>query len=289
MAGGETVAVLGAGGMMGLPMARNLARSGFRVRAWNRSPEKAEPLLSEGVELYDSPAGAASGAGILLTMLSDGEAVLAAAAQALPADGGGPGVWLQMSTIGEAGTERCLELAGERGVTFIDAPVLGTRQPAEEGKLVVMASGPEEMRDRLAPVFDAIAGRTMWVGRAGDGSRLKVATNAWILSIVEGAAETLALAEGMGLDPQLVLEAVRGGPLDLPYLQIKAKAIINRDFQPSFKLVLAAKDASLVQDAARRHGLDLPLLATIRERLAEGVPEHGEEDLSATYLASAPA
>jgi len=273
---------------MGFPIARNLARAGFGVRAWNRSREKAEPLADDGARVVDTPAEAASDAEVIITMLSDGDAVLESIAAALEDRSPAGVVWLQMSTIGERATDRCKEFAREREVTFVDAPVLGTKQPAEEGKLVIMASGPGELQDRLASVFDAIGQRTMWIGEAGVGTRLKLATNSWILAIVEGAAETMALAEGLGLDPQLVLDAVAGGSLDLPYLQMKGKAIINRDFEPSFRLLLAAKDASLVEDAAAAHGLDLPLVRTIRERLEQGADEHPDEDMSATYLTSAP-
>jgi 3-hydroxyisobutyrate dehydrogenase len=113
-------------------------------------------------------------------------------------------------------------------------------------------------------------------------------TNAWILAVVEGAAEAIALAEGLGLDPSLLVEAVADGPLDLPYLRMKAAALADRDFSPSFRLALAAKDAVLVADAARAGGLDLPLAATIARRLAEAVDAHGDEDVAATYLTSAP-
>ena len=110
-----------------------------------------------------------------------------------------------------------------------------------------------------------------------------------MLAVTEGTAETIALAEGLGLDPKLFFEAIDGGPLDLPYLQIKGKAIMERDFTPAFQLKLAAKDARLVAEAAERHQVDVPLVRVIRDRLAEGVPEHGEKDMSATYLTSAPA
>jgi 3-hydroxyisobutyrate dehydrogenase len=283
----ETIAVLGAGGTMGGPMARNLARRGFAVRAWNRSPEKARPLADDGAELCATPAEAASGATAVLTMLSDTDAVLDVMEGAL-ADGGTADVWLQMSTIGIDGTDRCSELAGRHGLRFVDAPVLGTKQPAEQGDLVVLASGPDELHERLAPIFDAVGRRTMWLGAAGAATRLKIAVNAWILSVVEGAAETLALAEGLGLDPSLVLDAVSGGPLDLPYLQMKGKAMIERSFEPSFRLALAAKDAALVEDAAARYDLDLPLVETIRRRLEAGAREHGDEDMAATFLTAAP-
>ena len=290
MAGRTSVAVLGAGGTMGLEMARNLARAGREVRAWNRSRERATPLAAEGVRITGSPAEAAQGADVVLTILADAGAVLFAMDGehgALPAMGG-ESVWLQMSTIGEEATERCARLAADRGVAFVDAPVLGTRQPAAEGKLVVLASGPEDLADRLKPVLGPIGQRTMWVGPAGAGTRLKLVTNSWILAVTEAGAETIALAEGMGLDPALFFEAIDSGPLDLPYLRMKGKAIAERDFEPSFRLRLAAKDAGLVQESAERRGMDLPLVRAVRARLSQGAQGHGEKDMSATYLTSAP-
>lgn len=289
MADKETIAVLGAGGTMGFAMARNLARAGFDIRAWNRSTDKAQPLSDDGATVVDSPAEAVEGAGVILTMLADADAVLAAMEEALAAAPSEETTWLQMSTIGENGTDRCVELARERGLEFVDAPVLGTKEPAEQGKLVVLASGPDRLKDRLTPIFDVVGQRTMWVGGAGQGTRLKLVTNAWLVSIVEGAAEALALAEGEGLDPQLLLDAVEGGPLDLPYLRLKGKAMIERQFTPSFSLKLAAKDARLVEEAAANHGLELPVIRAIRERMEEGIPAHGDEDMSATFLTSAPA
>jgi 3-hydroxyisobutyrate dehydrogenase len=280
-------------------MARNLTRAGFAVRVWNRTRDKAEPLAQDGAQVCDTPAEAADGAGMILTMLADTDAVLGAvdgpdgafqtadlAAGSGPADTDGV-LWLQMSTIGEAGTERCADLAGQRDVVLVDAPVLGTRQPADEGKLVVLASGPATVRNRVQPVFDAVGQKTIWVGEAGAGTRLKLVANNWVLTVTEGTAETVALAEGLGLDPRLFLEAVSGGTLDLPYLRIKSDAILNEDYTPSFRLELAAKDAALVADAAERHHVDVPLARLLRDRLAEGAREHGDKDMAATYLTSA--
>jgi 3-hydroxyisobutyrate dehydrogenase len=271
-----TVAVLGAGGTMGLPMARNIARAGLRVRAWNRSPEKMRPLADDGAHLADDARAAVEGADVVITMLADADAVLAVMGDAIDAMREGA-VWLQTSTIGEAGIEACAELAEGHGIRLVDAPVLGTKAPAEQGELIVLGSGPEGLRDGLAPIFDAIAQRTMWV-----------VVNSWIVTVVEGGAETIALAEGMGVDPMLLFEALEGGALDLPYLRMKGGAIAARDFDPSFSLRLAAKDAALVQESAGRRDLGLPALAAIRRRLEEGVPEHGDQDMSATFLTSAP-
>jgi 3-hydroxyisobutyrate dehydrogenase len=288
MAGSETVAVLGAGSTMGFPIARNLARAGFDVRVWNRTPEKAEPHSEHGATVAGSPGEAVAGAGVVITMVSDTDAVTGAIEPVL-ADIEEDAVWLQMSTIGEAGTERCAELAREHGITLIDAPVLGTKQPAYDAKLVILAAGPKEVSERVQPIFDAIGQKTMWVGDVGAGTRLKMVVNSWVLTVTEGCAETIALAQGLGLDPSLLFEAIDGGGLDLPYLRMKGKAIREHNFEPMFKLALAAKDAGLINESAERHDLDLPLFATIRDRMLQGTEEHGDEDMIATWFTSAPA
>ncbi len=129
----EQVAVLGAGGTMGFPIARNLARAGFRVRAWNRSAEKAQPLQQDGASIAGTPAEAADGAQAIVTMLADADAVLDVIEgdDGALARAGRDSVWVQVSTIGLKGTERCAAAAENAGVRFVDSPVLGTRQPAE--------------------------------------------------------------------------------------------------------------------------------------------------------------
>jgi 3-hydroxyisobutyrate dehydrogenase len=286
----RVIAVLGAGGTMGRGMVGNLTAD-FELRAWNRTADKLADLNEDPkIAVCASAREAAEGADVVLTMLSDGEAVLAAMEGP---DGGlagaeGGAIWLQASTIGIGASERCAEAAAEAGLVFVDAPVLGTKKPAEEGQLVILGSGPEKARERLAPLFEAIGKRTLWAGEAGAGSRLKVAVNSWIVSVVEGTAEMLALAEAIGIDPALALEAIEDGPLDLPYLRLKAKAMLERDFTPSFRLALAAKDAGLALTAAEEAGLELPMLAAIRRRMDEAAAEHGDEDLAAVYLASSP-
>jgi 3-hydroxyisobutyrate dehydrogenase len=288
MAANERVAILGAGSTMGFPMARNIAAAGIDTSAWNRSTEKAEPLGEHGANVAGSPSEAIAGATIVLTMLADGDAV-ADVIEPILGDLGDDAIWLQMSTIGEAATERCAELAAQHDVTLLDAPVLGTKKPAEDGKLVVLAAGPEDLRGRVQPIFDAVGQKTMWVGGdVGDGQRLKMVVNSWVLTVTEGCAETVALAQGMGLDPSLIFEAIDGGTLDLPYLRMKGNAILEHNFEPMFKLALAAKDAGLINESASRHDLDLPLFATIRDQMLKAAEEHGDEDMIATWFASAP-
>jgi 3-hydroxyisobutyrate dehydrogenase len=290
MSGLAPVAVLGAGSMMGFGMARNLARAGVEVRAWNRTAAKAKPLAEDGAVTCASPAEAASGAGVVLTMLSDVDAVLGAmdgAGGALAAMDS-QAVWLQMSTIGEAGTQECARHAAGYGVTFVDAPVLGAREVAARGQLVVLASGPDEARAAAQPVFDIIGNRTLWLGECGAGTALKLVANSWVLAVVEAGAEVISLAEGLGLRPEMFLDAIKAGPLDMPYLRLKASMMASREFEPSFRLSLAAKDAGLIEAAAKRHDLDLPLLEVIRRRLEHGAGPHGDKDFSATYLTSSP-
>ena len=280
--------MIGAGGTMGLPMARHIAAAGMEVSAWNRTPEKAGPLGEEGIQLAGSASEAASGADVVLTILSDAEAVFAAMEGDEGALAGAPGgsTWLQMSTIGIEGTERCAVLAEQHDLVLVDAPVVGTKKPAEEGKLTVLASGPEDARDGCERIFDAIGQKSAWLGEAGAGTRMKLVINSWLLSLVEGLAETVAFAEGIDVDPAQFLETISGGPIDNPYAQMKGRMMIERSFEPSFKLELAAKDARLVLEAIERHELELPMLEAIRDQLEEAAREHGEKDMAATYLAS---
>jgi 3-hydroxyisobutyrate dehydrogenase len=288
MTGSEqsSVAVIGAGGTMGAGMARNLAAAGFEVRAWNRTPRRLEPLGGDRIETFEDAAEACKGADAVLTILSDGEATLEAASGGALEAAPDSSLWLQMGTIGADATTACEELAERFGMRFLDAPVLGTKKPAEDGELVVIASGAEGARADARPYFDAVGKRTIWLGEAGDSSRLKVAINSWIVAVVEGTAETLALARGLGVEPEALLDAIAGGPLELPYMSLKAKAMLSGDYTPSFRLELAAKDAGLADDAAREAGLDLPALAATAKRLDEAAVEHGDEDLAATFRLS---
>lgn len=277
-----TVALLGTG-TMGLGMARNIAAAGLDLTVWNRTPERAKPL-ADVATVADSVSAAVSGADVVITMLFDADSVadtMTAARDSL----GDDVVWLQQSTVGVAGAERLGELAADLGVTYVDAPVLGTKKPAEDGALVVLASGPEQARDRVAPVLDAIGSRTVWVGEAGAGSRLKLAANAWVFTVVEGVAESLALTRDLGLDPRLFLEAVKGGALDAPYVQLKGGAMLDGAFDPAFALSGALKDAELILAAAADAGTDLGVLPGVREHFARAVAAgHGDQDMSATFL-----
>jgi 3-hydroxyisobutyrate dehydrogenase len=275
-----TVAVLGTG-TMGAGMVRSLRRAGLPVRTWNRNAAKAQALTDTGAEAFGSPAEAARGADVVLTMVFDADAAIDVIRQARPPEGT---VWLQCTTVGLEGAGRTVEVARELGLVLVDSPVLGTKQPAEQGKLTVLASGPDDARDRVAPVLDAIGAKTLWVGEAGAGSRLKLAGNAWLLMVTAGTAQSIALTRALGLDPRDFLAAIEGGPLDLPYAHLKGGQMIEGEHPVSFGLTGATKDARLIRDALRTAGvsdrLDAAVLATM-EAAIDAADDAGAVDLSA--------
>jgi 3-hydroxyisobutyrate dehydrogenase len=274
------VAVLGTG-TMGAPMAENLASAGLDVRVWNRTATKARAV--EGASAFDSAAEAVDGADFVLTILSDGDAV----SDAVSGLDFGGAVWLQMSTVGMVATERLLEIAGS--TPFVDAPVVGTKQPAEKGELTILASGPRDARERARPVFDAVGARVVELGDAGEGTRLKLVVNSWLVSMVGALAETIAFSEAIGVDPSRFLETIEGGPVGPAYAQLKGKMMLAREFDPSFSLALARKDAALVLEAAERHGFDAALIEVVLGKMDAAVDAgHGEDDMAATYMAYAP-
>ena len=282
-----TVAVLGTG-VMGAPMASNIARAGLAVRAWNRTTERARPLEQDGATVVERPEDAVDGADVALTMLSDAGPTLELAETILPALGA-DAVWLQAGTLGLDGTERCIDLAQRHGIALVDAPVLGTLKPAQDGALTVLASGPDDAIERCSPVFRAIGQRTLRLGPAGRGTRLKLAVNTWVLALTQGAAEAVALARGLGVGLDEMLEALEGSPTDSPYFRTKSKLMADGEYPASFTLRLAAKDAALMEDAAKQAGVDVPMIRAVARRLAEGVEAgYGDEDMAATYRLSAP-
>ena len=287
MATTPTVALLGTG-IMGSGMARSMLRAGLPLRVWNRTTAKARPLADEGAVVAETPAEAVRGADIVVTMLLDTVTVEnAMAGENGAGDAATPGaLWIQSSTVGVTGAARLAAVAVRFGLTYVDAPVLGTREPAEKGQLTVLASGPEDAQEWCAPVFDAIGSKTMWLGPAGTGSRLKMVVNSWILALTDAAAEAVALAEGLRLDPKLFLDTVRGTASDAPYLHFKAEAMMAQQFSPaSFPTVGAEKDCRLILEAAADVQVDMAITAAAQRHYARAVElGHGDEDMAAVYL-----
>jgi 3-hydroxyisobutyrate dehydrogenase len=275
-------------GIMGTGIAHSILRAGLPLRVWNRTRAKAEPLADHGAVVADTPAEAVGPADIVITMLFDSAAVEQAmfgergAAEAAK-DGA---VWIQMSTVGVAAADHFAQLAAERRLLYVDAPVLGTREPAEQGALTILASGPDRALDTCGPVFAAIGKTTLSVGPAGAGSRLKLSANSWIVALADAVAEAIALAEGLRIEPRLFLDAVNGSAADSAYAHIKGRLILDRQFPPSFPIRGAEKDCRLILEAAKDAGVEMALTAAAGRHYAQAIElGHGDEDLAAVYYA----
>jgi 3-hydroxyisobutyrate dehydrogenase len=277
-------AVLGTG-IMGSAMARNLAAAGLRTTVWDRSPGATAPLAQAGALVAASPGEAVRDADVVITMLPTAEVAGAVmfdggAAQGL-ADGA---VWAQMGTIGLAATadfgRRLAEL--RPGAMFVDAPVSGSKGPAQAGQLLILASGPPAAAAVLDPVFSVLGRRTVWLGEAGQGSAMKLAVNAYMSILIEGVAEAMELAARLGIDAAKLAECIEGGPLDAPIADAKLHKMQAGDFAPEFPLAWALKDVDLATAAAG----ELPLLDALSRQWHAAVDAgHGREDVSAARLA----
>jgi len=284
------VAVLGTG-TMGAAMARNLLQAGLQVTVWSRTPERSRPLRDLGASVARTPADAAEAAAVVITMVPTADAVRSLAHEAGVLDAMTEGaVWAQMATIGLAATAELAARTAEHrpDIAFVDAPVSGTKAPAEAGQLLILASGPDRAQAPLEPVFAAIGGRTLWLGEAGRGTRLKLVLNAWLAFLMEGVAETAALADRLGVSQDEFTSAIRGGPLAAGVAVAKLGKIAAKDFDPDFALQWALKDVGLALSAAQSED-SLPVLAALaRQWHSAAAAGLGPLDVSAARLALDP-
>jgi 3-hydroxyisobutyrate dehydrogenase len=272
-------------GAMGAGMAQSLLREDIEVTVWNRTVERSEPLADDGATVALDPTAAVADADVVVAMLFDAASTLEMMATVLPAMKQ-DAVFVQCATVGVDGAARTAALAAEHGVAFLDCPVLGTKAPAEQGKLVMLASGDPALRERVQPAFDAMAAKTIWVGdELGLGSKLKLVCNAWIATLAAAVGQSLALAKGLGVDQQLMLDAFDGAAAGSPYLQMKGKAIVESSFAPQFSVDGVRKDTGLIRDAIEAAGLSTVLVDGVRAAFdAASEAGHGGDDMAAVYF-----
>ncbi len=275
------VGLLGVG-LMGSAMAHRLLDQGIAVVAWDRHAEHAQALASRGGVPAGSAAEVTRGAGVVITMLPTAEVILDVV-EPLLEDWPPDTIWLQMSSVGAAEADQLTQTAQAHAVTLVDAPVSGSTHPAEEGQLTILASGPDSSRAAVQPIFDALASRVLWVGEAGMGSRLKLATNHWMITAVAALAESMHLCEAMGLDQQQFIALLDGGPLGSTYALQKLDEMRRHDYPAGFPVRLALKDLQLVSEVERTSGATMPLLDAARERFAAANEEFADQDLAAIY------
>jgi 3-hydroxyisobutyrate dehydrogenase len=283
---GLTVAVLGTG-IMGSAMARNLIAAGLHTTVWDRSPSATAALCEAGARVAPSAREAVRNAQVVITMLPTAEVVTSVifdnAVNEAFAEGA---VWAQMGTIGVTATAQIAGRLAElrTDVLFVDAPVSGSKGAAQNRQLLILASGPPAAHGIVGPAFSALGRKTVWLGEAGRGSRMKLVVNAYMSILIEGVAEALALAGRLGIDEGKLAEAIEGGPLDAPITEAKLHKMEQGDFAPEFPLEWALKDVDLAIGEA---GEDTPPLLSALSQLwhravAAGL---GREDVSATCVA----
>ena len=246
------VSVIGTG-TMGAAMSRRLLAAGFDVGVWSRHYQSAMALLEAGATAYDRPADAARDADVVISMLATEDATTAVMLGDGVLQAMRPGaVWVQMATIGITTTDWLAAQVNSRrrDITFVDAPVSGSREPAEQGQLLILASGPPRAAETLTPIFDALGRATLWLGPAGAGSRIKLVLNTWLAFQTEGAAEAAALADKLGVPSAALFDALRDNPLASPYALAKLARMEDHDYRADFTLDWALKDLDLVASAA---------------------------------------
>jgi 3-hydroxyisobutyrate dehydrogenase len=269
-------------GLMGSAMAHRLLDQGIGVVAWDRNDEHVRALGSRGAEPANAPSDAVGRAAVVITMLPTA-AVILDVVEPLLEDWPGGTVWLQMSSVGAAEADQLTRVAEAHAITLVDAPVSGSTHPAEEGQLTILASGPDSARAAVQPVFDALASRVLWVGEAGMGSRLKLATNHWMIASVAALAESMHLCEAMGLDQQHFIALLDGGPLGSAYALQKLDEMRQHQYPAGFPVRLALKDLELVREIEQGSEITMPLLDVVLERFAAASTELGDQDLAAIY------
>lgn len=264
---------------MGTAMATRLLGAGHAVNVWSRHVQSTTRTVDAGAIAYPDSTDAVREADIVVTMLPNADVTASVMFADATVDAMKSGsIWVQMATIGVTATERMTARLGtlRPDIFYVDAPVSGSRGPAESGTLLILASGDSATASRLEPVFEVLGRKTLWLGAAGAGSRMKLVLNTWLAFQTEAAAECASLAEELGVEPSALFEALNGNPLASPYAVAKLSKMVDKDFSPDFSIDLALKDLELARDETSS-GV-APIAAVIAQRWRQLV-EHDSSGL----------
>jgi 3-hydroxyisobutyrate dehydrogenase len=281
------VGMLGVG-LMGSAMAHRLLDQGIAVTAWDRDADQVRALEGRGGQPADGPSAVVGSAGVVITMLPTA-AVILDVVEPLLEDWPEGTIWLQMSSVGAAEADQLTQVAEAHAVTIVDAPVSGSTHPAEQGELTILASGPVSAPTAVAPIFDALASRVLWVGEAGMGSRLKLAANHWMITMVGALAESMHLCQAMGCDQEQFIALLDGGPLGSAYAVQKLDEMRRHEYPAGFPVRLALKDLELVREVQSGSGAMMPMLDVVLERFMTARQDLDDQDLAAIYELDEPA
>jgi 3-hydroxyisobutyrate dehydrogenase len=269
-------------GAMGAPMARNLLGAGHELAVWNRSPERADPLVEAGARRAESPQDAASGTRATILMVTNAEAVQEVlfgekgVVQGLPE---GAAV-INMGTIGTVATTRVAKTLGDLGYRMLDAPVVGSTPVAEAGELDIMVGGDERTFKEFEPVLAAMGKNILHIGEVGSGARMKLINNLILGATMAVLSEGLALGEAAGIPVEKQLEVLAGGAAS-GVAQRKSGNLISRSYEPQFKLSHELKDLYYALELGRDLEDPLPITAVVSQIYNEGMRKHAEDDMSA--------
>lgn len=273
-------------GIMGSPMAANLVKAGFDVTVWNRTPDKCAPLVSLGARQGESPRQVAESCDITFAMLADpaaAHAVCFGPEGVLEGIGDGRG-YIDMSTVDD--TTSCAIAAAivKVGGRFLEAPVSGTKKPAEDGTLIILTAGEQSLYDEAAAALDKLGKLRLYLGAVGQGARMKLVVNMIMGGMMTAFCEGMALGQKGGLDGSQILAVLEAGALANPMFMGKGPLLLQGDFPTSFPLKHMQKDLRLAISLGDELGQPLHSAATANETFKQAcVAGHSEEDFSAVY------
>lgn len=273
-------------GIMGTAMARNLVRAGFHLTVYNRAPEKAEPFIALGASAAPTALALAEGTDVIICMVTGAEAITDilwgphGAAQALSSSK----CFVNMSTVSPRFATELGEKLASTSVRYVDAPVSGSKKPAEEATLIILAGGVEDEVKELAPVFGAMGKKTVYCGPAGQGAMMKMAINLLLGIMMEGVSEMMRLGAAGGLSAETMLDVVLSGPLQCPFFNMKSELLKSEVFSPQFPLKHMTKDLKAIVDTAHDVGVPAPVAHTLLPLYRAGIRKGwGEADFAAIF------
>ncbi len=277
-------------GTMGTPMAMRIIAAGYPLTVYNRTPSRAQVLVDRGAVLARSPLELAQASDVVIVMVSDDvalDAVVSAETGILPAIRDGKAL-INMSTVSPGIVERLNSAVTARGGIFLDAPVSGSRIPAEQGTLVILCGGEQRHVDAYSALLLTMGKKILYAGNAGMGTRLKLTANLLLGGMMGILSEAYRFGTANGISPELLFEMIGAGPLSSPLYTLKAQNVLHRDFTPAFPLKHQYKDLNLILGAAEKLHIGLPLTQAAEALFGSAVDAgKGELDMSAVVIAGA--
>jgi len=273
-------------GIMGSRMATNLIKAGHEVLVWNRSPEKAEPLKKAGAKVAASIMDAVKEADVFITMLSSPEVVesVALGKEGILRHAKKNALWINTSTINPSFAEEMASKAKEAGLRYLDAPVSGSKIPAEKAELIFLVGGNSADLEQAQPLLNAMGKSINYLGDVGAGSKMKLVVNLVLAQSMLAFSEAVALGVASGLDQNKVVNVILGGPVASPFLQMKKDKLESKNFEPEFPLKWVHKDLHLILQTAYENNVSLPLTSICKEIYGMAKQNgRGDEDIAAIY------